>query len=84
MLPVSPARANPSEMTWHERVKGTVFTTHDDDLLSFGGIFLTMKIHIWVVVWLFFKNFTPIPGEMIQFDEHIFQMGWFNHELENR
>ena len=21
--------------------------------------------------------------EMIQFDEHIFQMGWFNHQLEN-
>ena len=20
-------------------------------------------------------------GEMIQFDEHIFQMGWFNHQL---
>ena len=26
--------------------------------------------------------FTPILGEMIQFDEHIFQMGWFNHQLE--
>ena len=25
--------------------------------------------------------FTPIPGEMIQFDEHIFQRGWFNHQL---
>ena len=25
--------------------------------------------------------FTPIPGEMIQFDEHIFQMGR-NHQLE--
>ena len=24
--------------------------------------------------------FTPILGEMIQFDEHIFQMGWFNHQ----
>ena len=23
------------------------------------------------------------PGEMIQFDEHIFQMGWFNHQLES-
>ncbi len=33
-----------------------------------------------MVVQLFF--FTPIPGEMIQFDEHIFQMemGW-NHQL---
>ena len=26
--------------------------------------------------------FSPLPGEMIQFDEHIFQMGWFNHQLE--
>ena len=26
--------------------------------------------------------FTPSPGEMIQFDDHIFQLGWFNHQLE--
>jgi len=26
--------------------------------------------------------FSPL-GEMIQFDDHIFQMGWFNHQLEN-
>ena len=24
--------------------------------------------------------FSHLPGEMIQFDEHIFQMGWFNHQ----
>ena len=31
-----------------------------------------------------FKYFllTPLPGEMIQFDEHIFQVGWFNHQPE--
>ena len=30
-----------------------------------------------------FKDFlfSPLPGEMIPFDEHIFQMGWFNHQL---
>ncbi len=28
-----------------------------------------------------FVMFTPILGEMIQFDEHIFQMGW-NHQPE--
>ena len=27
-----------------------------------------------------FWNFQPIPGKMIQFGEHIFQMGW-NHQL---
>ena len=33
--------------------------------------------------WWFetFFIYTPIPGEMIQFDEHIFQRGWFNHQL---
>ena len=28
-------------------------------------------------------SFSPLLGEMIQFDEHIFQMGWFNHQLVN-
>ena len=35
----------------------------------------------WVVATQISFSFTPIPGEMIQFDEHIFQMGWFNHQL---
>ena len=25
--------------------------------------------------------FSSLFGEMVQFDEHIFQMGWFNHQL---
>ena len=31
-----------------------------------------------------FKHFlfSSLFGEMIQFDEHIFQMGWFNHQPE--
>ena len=28
-----------------------------------------------------FNDFLFLPGEMIQFDEHIFQMGWFHHQL---
>ena len=27
--------------------------------------------------------FTPTPEEMIQFDELIFQLGWFNHQLDD-
>ncbi len=27
--------------------------------------------------------FTPNFGEHFQFDEHIFQMGWFNHQPDN-
>jgi len=30
----------------------------------------------------YFFTFHRYFGEMIQFDEHIFQMGWFNHQLE--
>ena len=26
--------------------------------------------------------FSSLFGEMIQFDEHIFQMGWFDHQLD--
>ena len=29
-----------------------------------------------------FVIFTPKIGEMIQIDEHIFQTGWFNHQLD--
>ena len=37
-----------------------------------------------IVFWLggSFKYFlfSPLPWEIIQFDEHIFQMGWFKHQ----
>jgi len=37
----------------------------------------------WTFWWWQLKHFLflTLPGEMIQFDEHIFQMGWFNHQL---
>ena len=31
-----------------------------------------------------FWIFTPILVEDFQFDEHIFQMGWFNHQLATK
>ena len=39
--------------------------------------------HIFSSWWfqIFFGNVSPRKiGDMIQFDEHIFQMGWFNHQ----
>ena len=38
-------------------------------------------VHHSLTRWWFqiFFIFTPNLGEMIQFDEHILQMGWFNH-----
>ena len=29
-----------------------------------------------------YSLFSPQIGEIIQFDEHFFQMGWFNHQLD--
>ena len=39
-------------------------------------------LETWMVATQICFIFNPICGEMIQFDEHIFQMGWFNHQLE--
>ena len=37
----------------------------------------------WLLLGGGFKDFlfSPLLGEMIQFDDHIFEMGWFNHQL---
>ena len=34
----------------------------------------------WVVATQTFFYVHPYLGEMIQFDDHMFQMGWFNHQ----
>ena len=36
---------------------------------------MAYKYTSWVVSNIF-AMFIPIPGEMIQFDDHIFQIGW--------
>ena len=38
----------------------------------------------WNRIWVVVSNIvvSTLLLEMIQFDEHIFQMGWFNHQLE--
>ena len=39
---------------------------------------LTTLSRWWFQIYFLFSS---LFGEMIQFDEHIFQMGWFNHQL---
>ena len=40
--------------------------------------------HNWVVATQIFLEFSSlIWGRWTHFDEHIFQMGWFNHQLDN-
>ena len=46
-----------------------------DDL---GGPPLFLETPKYVFIFI-----PTILGEMIQFDKHIFQMGWFNHQLDN-
>ena len=50
-----------------------------NSLLNFRGVILKLK----AILGGGFKHvlFSSLLGEMIQFDEHIFQMGWFNHQL---
>ena len=52
-------------------------------LSCWGGLFSGAMLVLGRVGGGFkrFFIFTPIPGEMIQFDEHNFQLGWFNHQL---
>ena len=33
-------------------------------------------------LWFHLFSLLPLLGEMIQFDEQIFQRGWFNHQLD--
>jgi len=37
---------------------------------------------LWFFKYIFVYFHPYILEETIQFDEHIFQMGWFNHQLE--
>ena len=41
-----------------------------------------LELQTWVVATQLFFIFTPIWGRWTHFDVHIFQMGWFNHQLE--
>ena len=73
-------------------LQGTFFPSHMQ-LCGKRSILESGKIHIQLscCVSMFaslrssktkgINLFNPIPGEMIQLDEHIFQMGWFNHQL---
>ena len=62
---------------------------HNCDQVSFQGVWDLPETNSfgfllgWPIFRVVFSNifyFHPYLGEMIQFDEHIFQMGWFNHQ----
>ena len=55
----------------------------DDMITLFWGVDPIVEISMKVLGggFKYFLIFIPKHGEMIQFDEHMFQMGWFNHQL---
>ena len=40
----------------------------------------TVSVYDYLVGGFKYFTFSPLFGEDFQFDEHIFQMGWFNHQ----
>ena len=65
----------------------------EDGIYGIGGFLNVTFAHSTGVVgegqncvarWVFqtFFMFSSNPGETIQFDEHMFQMGWFNDQLD--
>ena len=65
-----PHKSSPQKTTHHVVAVG-VFC---------GLIFFLELQENWLVVQTFVMFIRKI-GEMIQFDEHIFHMGWFNHQV---
>ena len=66
--------------SWWNIIPSALNSLHQDRSLNthIPGDFLSSCF--WVVV----SNtclLSSLPGEMTQFDEHMFQMGWFNHQL---
>ncbi len=58
------------------------WTTRDCQLGPYW--FKMWKVPLGITRWwlqVFSNFFTPIPGEMFQFEDYIFQMGWFKHQL---
>ena len=56
------------------------------DLCDLQRTFGSKGEYFFVHRWRFqtwFGIFTPNLGEMIQVHQHIFQLGWFNHQLGN-
>ena len=54
-----------------------------NSLDSIGNLFLAMarSLRIARVIGSLQVVVSYIFAEMLQFDEHMFQMGWFNHQL---
>ena len=68
---------NPTKLPWPSR--STWISTLWGQGILCHNLVVTIIARWWFQISIIF---TPIPGEMIQFDKHSFQMGWFNHQPE--
>ena len=57
--------------------------TLNDDYMEIMGVDRPKK-HMTGWWFQIFLIFTPKLGEDSHFDEHIFQRGWFNHQLDEQ
>ncbi len=63
------------DMSHEKNQPGYLLYRGDENLPSYMGKILGIYFCLGGGNSNIFVIFTPIPGEMIQFDEHIFQMG---------
>ena len=76
MVPINPNRSR--KIKWKVYWMFYMFYCHLDSYpLDLVALYVSFS---WWWFQIFFM-FTPKMREMIQFDERIFQMGWFNHQL---
>ena len=61
------------------------FTTNMNiHILEIFEVYLyRVEVYTYTLWWFHFFLFSSLLGEIIQFDEHIFQMGWFNHQPDS-
>ena len=79
---------------WHSHGFGRLFISNPYTSLKgrvfmwgfrFRHVFFGPNCLLFTVILgggLKYFSFSPLVGEDFQFDEHIFQMGWFNHQPE--
>ena len=62
--------------------RGCEITPRISFLVDYSGFSIQTQLDEYLGGGFKHVLFSSLPGEMIQFDEHIFPMGWFNHQPE--
>ena len=80
ILPLKIGQIGPKKEAGVQSSEPLLFRGFRHEFWREGNLDITLSLMAgW---WFKYFVFLPLPGEMIQFDEHIFQMGW-NHQPKN-